>query len=184
MAWNAESLRPVLVVVDSARPPGAMTSTVVAIDGFGGAGKSTLAQIVAERRGARVVHTDDFASWDDPVNWWPRLLTEVLVPLSRNQTASYRRYDWGSQTLAEWHDIEPGGLLILEGVTSSREAFRPYLAASIWVETPRDLCLKRGLERDGDGAEELWAQWMSDEDEWAAAESPREHATIIVSGAD
>ena len=47
---------------------------LVAVDGPSGAGKSTVARSLAEEMGATVVPTDHFATWDDPVAWWPRLL--------------------------------------------------------------------------------------------------------------
>jgi len=38
--------------------------------------------------------------------------------------------------------------LILEGVGSSRTEFRKYLGLSIFVETPREICISRGVARD------------------------------------
>lgn len=174
-------------LIDGARPPEAMTTVIVAVDGFGGAGKSTLAeQIAAEQlragRPVTIVHTDDFASWDNPVDWWPRLLEQVLQPLSRNQTARYQQYDWNSRTLADWHEVQPGGLMVLEGVTASRDEFRPYLAATIWVETSADLRLRRGLERDGEQARGQWQEWMAVERRWAEATQPWTQANLVVPG--
>src|SRR6476469_3661267 len=56
---------------------------LVAVDGYGGAGKSTFAtRLAAALGGAAVVHTDDFATGEPGVEWWPRLEREVIVPLS------------------------------------------------------------------------------------------------------
>jgi uridine kinase len=50
-----------------------MTTRVIAIDGPGGSGKSTLAENLSPALGhAPIIHTDDFASWDVPLEWWPR----------------------------------------------------------------------------------------------------------------
>lgn len=182
MVFSDEALQEVLAGVDSATRPGVMTSKIVALDGFGGAGESTLAAAVCRRREGVVRHTDDFASWDEPLEWWPRLLAQVLRPLGANQAGRYQRYDWVSQHLAEWHEVLPGGLVILEGVSSSRAAFRPYLAYSVWVDTPPDIRIMRGLERDGSRAREQWLQWMAEENEWAKLESPKEHADLLVRG--
>ena len=58
---------------------------LVAVDGYGGAGKSTFAtRLAAALGGAVVVHTDDFATGEPGVEWWPRLEREVIVPLSEN----------------------------------------------------------------------------------------------------
>jgi uridine kinase len=78
--------------------------------------------------------------------------------------------------------IEPLAFVILEGVTASRKAFRPYLAYSIWVETPRAVCLKRGLERDGEQARAQWEQWMEAEDRYVEREHPAERADRVLPG--
>ncbi|MDQ6730128.1 MAG: (d)CMP kinase [Actinomycetota bacterium] len=69
--------------------PSRMRCRVVAIDGPGGAGKSTLAALVARELDAQVGCTDDFASWDQPLEWWPRLIEQVLEPLSRNEPGRF-----------------------------------------------------------------------------------------------
>jgi uridine kinase len=143
-----------------------------------------LAAAIAGRVNADIVHTDDFASWDVPLEWWPRLRDQVLIPLSGDQPARYQRYDWDRKALAEWIEVSPGGLVLIEGVSSSRSAFRPYLAGSIWVDAPRATRLRRGLERDGAEAREQWLHWMAEEDAWAAEEAPAEHADCIVAGGE
>jgi uridine kinase len=78
--------------------------------------------------------------------------------------------------------VPAGSTVILEGVTASREAFRPYLAFAIWIETPRDECLRRGIERDGEHMREQWERWFASEDPYVAREDPRGHADAIVPG--
>jgi uridine kinase len=165
------------------RSPAGMARTVVAIDGLGGAGKSTLA-IRASRllADAPIVHTDDFASWEITLEWWPRMIEQLLGPLSRGRPGRYQRYDWDDRSLAEWHEIEPGGVLILEGVGSSRREFRPHLAGSVWVKASRQERLRRGLERDGQDAGDLWHQWQAEEDQYLARDQPDEATDIIVDG--
>jgi uridine kinase len=160
-----------------------MITKVIAIDGPGGSGKSTLADRLSSALGhVPIVHTDDFASWETPLEWWPRLLNQVLEPLVANKTARYQRYDWETRRLAEWHAVPPTTFLILEGVSASREAFRPFLSYSIWVETPRDERLRRGLERDGIEAVDQWQGWMTAEDDYIQREHPMEKADVIIDG--
>jgi hypothetical protein len=106
----------------------------------GGAGKSSSADWLAERLDAQVIRTDDRVSWENPVDWWPGLLELALAPLAAGKPARYQPTSWGGDE-RELLVIEPTGIVILEGVTASREAFRPYLAYSIWIETPRELRL-------------------------------------------
>jgi streptomycin 6-kinase len=105
----------------------------------------------------------------------------VLEPLARGEAAAFVPNDWGGPP-KERVVVEPGGVVVLEGVTASREAFRPYLALSIWVETPRELCLQRGLERDGEAMRAQWEAWLAAEDRYIAAERPQEHADAVVLG--
>ena len=160
-----------------------MATKIIAIDGHGGAGKSALAARLAEElEGAQVLHTDDFASWDNPVDWWPRLVEEVLEPLSRNEAARYGRTDWGNANRVEWGEVTPAEFVILEGVTASREAFRRFLTYSIWIETPADVRLRRGLERDGEQARAQWEQWMAEEDGYVRREKPQERVDRVLRG--
>ena len=155
---------------------------IVAIDGLGGAGKSTFAALLAPTLAAQVIHTDDFASADKPLEWWPRLRDEVLIPLRRGEPARFQRYDWRHRILREWKEVRPTGTIILEGVSSSRKEFRSYLDVSIWIETRREVRLKRGLDRDGEDALSQWREWMAQEDAWVATERPRQGADLVLSG--
>lgn len=164
------------------RRPRLGATRLVAVDGPGGAGKSTYAARLAEACDAQVVHTDDFASWDNPTDWWPRLEEQVLGPIAANQVARYQCYDWTQRRFAEWHTVHPGGVLILEGVSSARAAVRDRLSLTVWVETPRHIRLERGLARDGADSEKLWQRWMTDEEDHFATDRTREHADAVVPG--
>jgi hypothetical protein len=123
---------------------------ILAIDGHGGSGKSTLAKLLSTGIGAAVVHTDDFASWDNPKDWWPLLIDRVLDPISNGaRSLSHPRSRWWPE-----HDPPPvvdqtvTNPMILEGVSALRREFRPYVSFGIFVRTPRDVCLERGVARD------------------------------------
>lgn len=158
-----------------------MSTRVIAIDGAGGAGKSSLAEWLASSLRASIIHTDDFASWDNPVNWWPELIELALEPLAAGQPARYRPTNWGEEEKAAIV-IRPGGTVLLEGVTASRRALRPYLAYSISIEAERELRLRRGIERDGERARTQWESWMEEEDRYVATERPAEHADTVLRG--
>ncbi|MEU4322380.1 aminodeoxychorismate synthase [Nocardia fluminea] len=155
---------------------------LVAVDGPGGAGKSTLAAQLAIACAATLLHTDDFASWDNQFDWWPRLEDQVLSPIARGRAGRYQRYDWNARTLAEWHDVAPPAVLILEGVSAARAAVRDRLSLSVWVQTPPEVRLARGLHRDGVDSLPLWERWMADEELHFAADRTPEHADVIFSG--
>jgi adenylate kinase family enzyme len=81
-----------------AAPPRCGRVRLVAIDGPGGAGKSVFAARLAKALGGvPVVETDDFASWENPHDWWDRLEADVLESLERGQLVRYQAYDLGAE---------------------------------------------------------------------------------------
>jgi len=173
-------------IIDDVRaktPPRGMTTRIIAIDGPGGSGKTTLAdRLSRELAGAPILHTDDFASWENPINWWPRVIAEALEPLARNELARFRRSEWEQKQQEQWSEVAPSEFVILEGVTASRDAFRPFLTYSIWIETPRDLRLRRGIERDGEELRAQWEEWMAEEDQYVARAKPHENVDLVLRG--
>ena len=177
---------------------GRRRSVLVGIDGRGGSGKSTFArELAALLRNATVVHFDDFyrpaeerkvraASGDDEVGGsfdWRRARDQVLQPLVDGEIARYQRYDWDSDELAEWHLISPGGMVIVEGNYSTRDELRDYYDLTIWVDSPQEIRLRRGVERDGEDARARWLEeWIPEEDRYVGAYQPADRADIVISG--
>ncbi len=72
---------------------------------------------------------------------------------------------------------------MVEGVYSTRPELAPYYDFAISVECPRDIRLKRGLERDGEAARDRWEQdWMVAEDLYVAAHEPAARADLVLDG--
>ena len=182
--WMSMStLAQLLEGIRASVPPEGMDSRIIAIDGLGGAGKTTLATLISSALDeCPVIHTDDFASWENNLDWWPRLRNQVLEPLRSNRTARYQRYDWIARELGEWVEVAPAPFIILEGVSSSRDQFRGDLSFTVWVQTPRLQRLCRGLARDGEQMRSYWEQWMRDEDRYFARERPDLRADMVVDG--
>ncbi|MEO8887695.1 MAG: GNAT family N-acetyltransferase [Jatrophihabitantaceae bacterium] len=158
--------------------------TLIGIDGFGGAGKSTLAAaIAASVPGSVVVAVDDFAAPIIPEWDWERLRVQLLVPLLAGRTARYQAWDWHQNIGGEWLEVRPRGVVIVEGVSSTRVEVGAPWALTIWVRTPRELRLARAIERDGEGMRWNWEQvWMPSENAYAARERPQERVDLIVDG--
>lgn len=171
-------------------------TTLIGIDGCGGAGKSTLAQAIQNQNPDEVtiVHMDDFYKTSKQREGLTRkqigrnfdlerVKQQVLIPLSENRSTIYERYDWNEDALAESHDIPANGLVVVEGCYSLIEELRSYYHYLIWVESPKDLRLQRGIERDGFEKRHLWEDlWMPDEDYYIEIQQPALYADMIVDG--
>ena len=79
--------------------------------------------------------------------------------------------------------------MILEGVRSLRQEFRPYLSYGIFVDTPKEVCLQRGFERDrgqdgksDDEIRQMWQQWYEKEETYIKQANPKEFADVVVDG--
>jgi uridine kinase len=157
---------------------------LVGIDGCGGAGKTTFAQRLTAAANNKwpIVHTDDFATHDEPLDWWPRMLTQVIEPLLRNQPATFRPYNWVLRRPGKLITVAPSEIVVVEGVGATRKAWRDELAMRIWIDTDSDLRLRRGLERDGDELADFWRDWRTAEDRYVAEEHPQQHADLVVDG--
>lgn len=164
--------------------------TFIAVDGHGGSGKSTLAKLLSEKLDAEIIHTDDFATWNDSLNWYPKVIKEVFEPIANGtKRLSYQPTSW-------WENHQPkpvvnqhvSDIMILEGVSSSRREFQDYISFSIFVDTPKDICLQRGLERDsGTGKSkeemmEIWEKWFEQENEYMQRDKPRANANLVIDG--
>lgn len=167
-------------------PPSCGASRLIAVDGPGGAGKSTFAARLSRSFGAGrvvpVVHTDDFASWENQFGWGPLLRAHVIEPLLRGEAGRYQRYDWVAKGFAEWHDVPVADAVIIEGVGAAQRLFADALAMTVWVETPSDVRLARGIARDGEESREFWQQWIVGE--WAhfIADDTAARADLVVIG--
>jgi uridine kinase len=94
----------------------------------------------------------------------------------------YQRYDWDRDEGAEWHDVTPGRVVVIEGVSSTRRELDAPWALQIWVDAPRDLRLRRAVERDGEAMRSHWVDvWMPSEEAYIARERPEQRADLIVS---
>ena len=124
---------------------------VLAIDGHGGAGKSTIAAAVAAAAGAALVHTDDF--FHQPrrggglTGYYDlaRLREQAIEPLAAGRAATFRRFDWasGGGLLPAPVTTGPAALVIVEGVLAAAPALADVVGRSVLVDTPEPERLRR-----------------------------------------
>ncbi|WP_454229155.1 uridine kinase family protein [Propioniciclava flava] len=96
--WSGDDVAERIVALWGDAPPRCGATRVVAIDGLSGAGKTTLASLVAARLGAPVVHMDDlYPGWDGLAAGVAYLVDAVLRPLAVGEPARYRAWDWADE---------------------------------------------------------------------------------------
>ena len=160
----------------------------VGIDGPGGAGKTSLAARVATRlraEGVRVdvVHVDDFSALDLDEWDWERLRTQLLVPLLAGRPARYQVWDWDRDAGGEWVDVEPGGVVLVEGVSATRSEVGAPWSLTVWVDAPAAVRRQRAIERDGEAMWPVWRdRWIPSELAYFARENPAGRADLRVDG--
>lgn len=157
---------------------------LVAIDGHGGAGKSFLAKKLAALLQAPIIEIDDFISWGDLTSWWPRFEEQVLMPLAHGKPARYQARDWEGDflgsSLGDWKTVERAPIILLEGTGSSRQEIADQLTLAIWVDAPAEVCLSRGVERDGEEVRSKWIEFRKMCDEFFYEDNTRWRAEVTI----
>ncbi len=173
------------------RPPKNGKYYLVAIDGRGGAGKTTLTDYVAKLLpDFNVINGDGyFEPTPNAIAWGEfndkRFTQDVITPLKRGKTSiTYRPYDWHRKP-----PITKQVIKIDKGICIERSfifAFELDWDVKIWVETPPDIALERGQIRDEMPLEEglrAWTEvWKPKEDAHINKHQPLKKADIVIDG--
>lgn len=190
--WRAVPVTDFVDVVLAAAGAPVGRPRIVAVDGRGASGKSTLAGVLlgAVPRSA-VVHTDDVA-WHEPLFGWGDLLADdVLRPVRAGRALEYRPTQWVARGRAGSIDVPLGlDLLVIEGTGASHREQADLIDATVWVQADFALAEERGIARDveqgvnGDReqAAAFWHDWMAAELEFFARQRPWERACVVVNG--
>ena len=171
-----------------AAPPRLGTVRLLAIDGPSGSGKSVFADRVAETLAAAkirvgLVRTDYFATWEDPVSWWPKLSGGVLDPFAEGRRGRYRKLDWssGEPVPGEKVTVHPPDVLIVEGVSAGRASVADRTSLLVWVELPDSSArLERAVARDGERCRDPLRRWQDFESGWFAVDDTRARADVTI----
>ncbi|RYB90568.1 4-amino-4-deoxy-L-arabinose transferase [Nocardioides oleivorans] len=165
-----------------AAPPTLGAGRLVCIDGPTGSGKTTLADALAQVvPGTTLVHTDDLLHGWRGLAGLAASVESLLTPLGAGDAGRWTRWDWHASAWAETNVVEPGGLLVLEGVGCWSPAIADLVGLLVWVEADSDVRLERGVARDGEAMREHLVRWRVDETALHARLRTREHADLVVS---
>jgi uridine kinase len=174
---------------------------VLAIDGHGAAGKTTIARAVADATAAALVHTDDFFRPASAVTGgpsrrspgsagtpalacyydWRRIKERALVPLRAGRGATFRQFDWEQGTgLGGEVTVNPSPLVLLEGVFSAAPELSDLVDRSVLVDTAKPVRLRRLHERIT--PEEWDDDWLAAEQAYFDATRPPSSFDLVVPG--
>lgn len=168
------------------------TPAVVAVDGRGASGKSTLARaIAAALPAAVVVHTDDVAWHHSFFGWADLMVSGVLEPALAGRAVAYRPPAWDERARTGAIEIPASTRVVLvEGTGAARRELEQLLSFRIWVQSDFFLAERRGIERDiaqgvnGDASEAFafWHEWQAQEIPFFATDRPWERADLVTYG--
>jgi len=165
---------------------------VVAVDGRGGSGKTTLAaRLAGAVARSSVVHTDDVA-WHHSFFDWTELMADgILRPARDGRAVSYRPRAWGDRGRLGAIEVPAGTQwLFIEGVGAGRRELAGLLDAILWVQSDVEAAEQRGIARDveqgvngdHDQATLFWHEWQAEELPFVRDQRPWERADAVVAG--
>lgn len=165
---------------------------VVAITGFGGAGKSTLSRALVDAVPDSVrLRGDDFldpershrrsSGWDGVER--ARMRTEVLEPFRSGDPVSFRPYDWDAGRLGPITVLPQASVLLVDAIGVLHPDLEGCFDLTVWVDVGLETAGRQGLERDrrnGHDHDRLWAEvWTPNDRDFAAEFNPRERADLL-----
>ncbi|MEU4423363.1 hypothetical protein AB0F81_22280 [Actinoplanes sp. NPDC024001] len=176
------------LTTSAARPAG--RPLIVAIDGRGGAGKSSLAgRLQSALPRSAVVHTDDVAWWQSRFDWADLMAEHVLTPLHAGRAVSFTPPAWRERGRAGGIEVPAGrSAVLVEGVGASRKELTALIDVAVWVQSDFAGAEERGLRRDveqgldPETARREWDEWMAEEIPFLSRDRPWERADFVVAG--
>jgi uridine kinase len=166
---------------------------LIAIDGLPVSGKSTLAERFEAELAATTLYLDDFVR---PEREWRGQIgpafpfdyiryaeyQAAVETVARGEAVRYRLYDWSLGKLSGERVIEPGGVVVVEGVSALHPALTPLYDLKLWVQSDASTTLSASLARGVGNWEMEWRNLFLPSVDLYMATDPRSRADHIVAG--
>lgn len=159
---------------------------LVAVDGRGGAGKSTLVAFLKEQNPTlTVLALDDIVHPLFDRRQFKVFAKQVLEPLTKKQKGKYQKFDWVLQKHTDWREVMPQGVILIDGLGSLDQILSDYYDLTIWVDCDKDIAFQRGWERDKhiyhvNTMNEWVKEWIPKQEAYILKQNPQEKAAIII----
>jgi len=166
----------------------------VAIDGNCGAGKSTLADLVAGIYDCNLFHMDDFFLRPEQRTEerlgetggfvdYERFHEEVIRGIKSGKAFCYRKFDCGRMALGETVDVEPRQLNIIEGSYSMHPSLAENYDLKIFLHIDPERQKRRILDRNGEEKlQKFLFEWIPRENRYFEEMRIREQCHLVFEG--
>ena len=167
---------------------------LITVDGPCASGKTTFAHQLASLLRATVIHTDDFVIPHEQKTVErlaipggncdaERLAAEVLSPWKNGLPVRFRRYDCKKGKMLPAEELPETQLLILEGSYCNLPMLRQYADFRLYLDTPKDLRMKRLRERESDASLRLFMEkWIPLEEAYFKAYGLPDEGILCIPG--
>lgn len=127
---------------------------IVAVSGFGGSGKTTLAESLHKRiSDSTLLQLDNFLvnhgegdGWRGGYDW--ERFESVLKNIQAGKDLHYQWYNWDKDETKDWIDQPLPSIVIVEGVRLFYPKLMKYFDLTIWVDAYLEVATQRGKARD------------------------------------
>jgi uridine kinase len=157
---------------------------LVAIDGNGGSGKTTLSKIIKKSiPNINIIRRDLYPSpYSKDKSFDAKYLRkELLLPLKQRINVSPQIYHWPKKEFVQGGEIVSKGVIILEGTLSMHEDIVDLYDYTIWVECPSEIGMKRALKRDSDAHKDKWInEWVPRMKKYINTQKPAKKANTVI----
>lgn len=163
----------------------------LAIEGGSASGKSTLGDLLCKIYDCNLFHMDDFflqphqrtkERFNEPGGNVDRerFLSEVLVPLCKDEVILYKRFDCASLKVLPSVEITPKMLNITEGAYSTHPDLKGYYNLTVFLDISSKLQKQRVLKRNPEMADRFFSEWIPLEHKYFDAFDIKSNCDLII----
>ncbi len=167
-------------------------NVIVAIEGGSASGKTTLGNLLSHIYDCTLFHMDDFflqPKQRTPERYaqiggnvdWERFLAEVLQPLSKGETVSYRKFNCETMRIGDSVQVSPKKLTVIEGAYSMHPELEKYYDFSVFLDVAPQLQKERILKRNSSQlAKRFFEEWIPLENVYFRKTNVQKRCDIII----